>query len=184
MTRIIAGAAKGRRLAVPPAGTRPTSDRVREAVFSALGARMDFGGARVLDLYAGSGGLALEALSRGAARAVLVESNAKAAGVASANIEAVGLPGASVHRGRVQALLDAGTDAPYELVFADPPYDIAETAVTAMLAALCAHGWLAADALVVLERSSRCPDTKWPTGAVDVLVRRYGETRVEFGRVE
>lgn len=181
MTRIVAGAAKGRRLAVPPAGTRPTSDRVREAVFSALSARMDFDGARVLDLFAGSGGLALEALSRGAAKAVLVEANAKAADVARANIASVGLRGASVHRGRVQALLEAGADGPYELVFADPPYDIPEDEVTAMLAGLCSRGWLAADSLVVLERSSRCPETSWPAEIEDVQVKRYGETRVEIG---
>ncbi|WP_024796676.1 16S rRNA (guanine(966)-N(2))-methyltransferase RsmD [Tomitella biformata] len=184
MTRIIAGAAKGRRLAVPPAGTRPTSDRVREAVFSALGSRMDFDEARVLDLFAGSGGLALEALSRGAAQAVLVEANAKAADIARANIATAALRGARVHRGRVQALLDAGADGHYDLVFADPPYDIAEEDVTAMLAALCQHGWLAADALVVLERSTRCPETSWPAEIDDVQVKRYGETRVEFGRAE
>lgn len=182
MTRIVAGAAKGRRLAVPPAGTRPTSDRVREAVFSALDARMYFEDARVLDLFAGSGGLALEALSRGAAHAVLVEANAKAADITRANIAAVGLRGASVHRGRVQALLDAGPDAPYDLVFADPPYDIAEDEVTALLAGLCAHGWLAEDAMVVLERSTRCPATNWPAEIEDVQIKRYGETRVEYGR--
>lgn len=182
MTRIIAGAAKGRRLTVPPAGTRPTSDRVREAVFSALDARLHFEDARVLDLFAGSGGLALEAISRGAARAVLVEANAKAADIARANIAAVGLRGASVHRGRVQTLLDAGPDEPYELVFADPPYDIAEDEVTALLEALCRRGWLAEDAIVVLERSSRCPSTTWPEEIEDVQIKRYGETRVEYGR--
>ncbi len=183
MTRIIAGAAKGRRLAVPPAGTRPTSDRVREAVFSALGSRMDFDDARVLDLFAGSGGLALEALSRGAAEVLLVESDSKAVEVARANIATVGLPGASVRRGRVQKVLDEGSKVPYELVFADPPYGIEEEEITAMLAALCAHSWLAEGALVVLERSSRCPQSHWPTQVEDVQVKRYGETRVEFGRV-
>lgn len=181
MTRIIAGAAKGRRLAVPPAGTRPTSDRVREAVFSALGSRMDFEDARVLDLFAGSGGLALEALSRGAARAVLVEAGEKAANIARANVATVGLRGAQVRRAKVQSVLDGGSDNEYELVFADPPYDIADEDITAMLAALVTHGWLAEDAVVVLERSSRSPATTWPAEIEDVAIKKYGETRVEIG---
>ncbi len=184
MTRIIAGAAKGRRLAVPPAGTRPTSDRVREAVFSALGSRMDFDGAHVLDLFAGSGALGLEALSRGAEQAVLVEAGARASAVARANIAAAGLRGASVRRGKVQGVLEAGGEAPFDLVFADPPYDITEAEVAAMLLALCAHGWLAVGALVVLERSSRSPETSWPERIGDVQIKRYGDTRVEYGRVE
>ena len=183
MTRIIAGVAKGRRLAVPPAGTRPTSDRVREAVFSALGSRMDFDGAHVLDLFAGSGALGIEALSRGAKKAVLVESAAPAAAVARANIAAAGLPGASVRRGKVQGVLEAGGETLFDLVFADPPYDIAESEVTAMLRSLRGHGWLAAGALVVLERSSRSPETSWPEQIADVQIRRYGETRLEIGRV-
>lgn len=183
MTRIIAGAAKGRRLAVPPAGTRPTSDRVREAVFSALGSRMDFEDARVLDLFAGSGGLALEALSRGATRAVLVEAGEKAAVIARANITAVGLKGATVRRGRVLTILDGTPDNHYELVFADPPYDIADEDITAMLALLIERDWLAEDAIVVLERSTRSPATTWPAEIEDVEIKKYGETRVEFGRI-
>lgn len=181
MTRIIAGAAKGRRLAVPPTGTRPTSDRVREAVFSALGSRMDLEKAYVLDLFAGSGGLGLEALSRGAARAQLVEAGAKAADIARANIKAVGLPGAAVRRGKVQTVLDAGADVGYDLVFADPPYDLPEAEVTAVLAGLVRHGWLASGALVVLERTRRSPETTWPAEIEDVQIKRYGETRIEIG---
>ena len=181
MTRIIAGAAKGRRLAVPPTGTRPTSDRVREAVFSALGSRMELEKAYVLDLFAGSGGLGLEALSRGAARAQLVEAGAKAADIARGNIKAVGLPGATVRRGKVQTVLDAGADVGYDLVFADPPYDLPEAEVTAVLAGLVRHGWLSSGALVVLERTSRSPDTTWPAEIEDVRIKRYGETRIEIG---
>ena len=96
MTRIVAGAAGGRRLAVPPRGTRPTTDRVREAIFNVLASRLDFDGIRVLDLYAGSGALGLEALSRGAASVMFVESDRRAAEVIARNIDTVGLPGATV----------------------------------------------------------------------------------------
>ncbi|WP_067692720.1 RsmD family RNA methyltransferase [Nocardia jejuensis] len=105
MTRIIAGSAGGRRLRVPPEGTRPTSDRVREALFNLLGARMDFDEARVLDLYAGSGALGLEALSRGASRALLVESDRKAAQVIRGNIGDLGLDGAELRTNTVGAVL-------------------------------------------------------------------------------
>jgi len=179
VTRIVAGAARGRRLAVPPAGTRPTGDRVREAVFSALAARTDLEGARVLDLYAGSGALGLEALSRGAAEVVLVESDARAAAVARANVAAVGLPGASVRTARVSALLARGSDTPFDLVLADPPYAVPDAAVTEVLAALLEPGWLADGALVVLERSSRGPATRWPEGLDPVWERAYGEARCE-----
>src|SRR5438067_2074266 len=105
MTRIVAGIAGGRRLRVPPAGTRPTSDRVREALFNMLAARMDFDGVRVLDLYAGSGALGLEALSRGASHALLVESDRKAAAVVRGNIADLGLPGAELRLGAVASVL-------------------------------------------------------------------------------
>ncbi|GAB3136147.1 16S rRNA (guanine(966)-N(2))-methyltransferase RsmD [Tsukamurella serpentis] len=177
MTRIIAGAARGRRLAVPPRGTRPTSDRVREAVFSALVARLDFDGLEVLDLYAGSGALALEALSRGASRAVLVDSDARAAAVVKDNARAAGLTGATVRRGTVGAYL-GGTPERFDLVFLDPPYDLPTDTVDGDLAALCA-GWLAPDAYVVLERSARTPVATWPDGLEIELARDYGETRVE-----
>lgn len=180
MTRIVAGLARGRRLAVPAKGTRPTADRVREAVFSALAARIDLDGSRVLDLYAGSGALGLEALSRGAAELVLVEADARAAAVARANVAAVGLPGASVRTSRVASLLAGGTDAPFDLVLADPPYAVTEVAVTGVLTALLERGWLADDALVVLERASRGPSTTWPDGLDLLWERSYGEARLEI----
>jgi len=105
VTRIVAGAAGGRRLAVPPKGTRPTTDRVREALFNVLAARLDFDGLRVLDLYAGSGALGLEALSRGAASVTFVEKDRRAAEVINGNIGTVGLPGATVRRGVVATVL-------------------------------------------------------------------------------
>ncbi len=180
MTRIVAGIAGGRKLKVPPRGTRPTSERVREALFSSLQARMDFEGVAVLDLFAGSGALGLEALSRGAASAVLVESDARAASVVRENAAAVGLVGAAVRCAPVASVLAGRADAAYDLVLADPPYAVTEDAVAHMLSALVSGGWLAPDAIVVLERSSRSPHTSWPDGLEPDKVKKYGETRIEI----
>jgi 16S rRNA (guanine966-N2)-methyltransferase len=180
VTRIVAGTARGRRLKVPAQGTRPTSERVREAVFSALEARTDLDGARVLDLYAGSGALGLEALSRGASQLLLVESDARAAAVAAANVDAVGLAGAAVRRAPVASVLAQPADTPYDLVLLDPPYSVTDAAVAGILAALLQHRWLAQDALVVLERAGRSPETVWPTGLEATWAKRYGDTRVEM----
>jgi 16S rRNA (guanine966-N2)-methyltransferase len=179
MTRIVAGTAGGRRLRVPPAGTRPTSDRVREALFSALDARIDFDGVRVLDLYAGSGALGLEALSRGAAHALLIESDRKAATIVRGNIADLGLPGAELRIGSVASVLAGGSAGNYDVVFSDPPYDVDTAAVTADLRALAERGWLAPDALVVVERSIRSPEIVWPAGYIPAKARKYGETRIE-----
>jgi 16S rRNA (guanine966-N2)-methyltransferase len=180
MTRIVAGVAGGRRLKVPPAGTRPTSDRVREALFSAIDARLDLSGTLVLDLYAGSGALGLEALSRGAEQALLVESDRKAAEVVRANIAELGLPGAELRLGSVSSVLKQTAPRAYDVVFSDPPYDVSTEDVIADLAALASNGWLAPDALVAVERSSRSPEITWPAGYVALKVRKYGETRVEL----
>ncbi|MFC6012856.1 16S rRNA (guanine(966)-N(2))-methyltransferase RsmD [Nocardia lasii] len=180
MTRIVAGVAGGRRLKVPPAGTRPTSDRVREALFSAIDARLDLDGTLVLDLYAGSGALGLEALSRGAEQALLVESDRKAAEVVRANIAELGLPGAELRLGTVASVLKSPAPKAYDVVFSDPPYDVSTADVTADLTALAANGWLAPEALVVVERSSRSPEIDWPAGYSALKTRKYGETRVEF----
>ncbi|MDT2007850.1 16S rRNA (guanine(966)-N(2))-methyltransferase RsmD [Rhodococcus opacus] len=180
MTRIIAGLAGGRRLRVPPSGTRPTSDRVREALFSALHARMDLEGASVLDLYAGSGALGLEALSRGADRVVLVESDAKAAGIIKNNVTTVGLPGAEVRGAPVAAVLAGTADRPYDLVIADPPYAVGDEAVQTVLGHLRANGWVGDGSIVVLERSSRSPETAWPDGFAPVKAKKYGEARIEL----
>jgi 16S rRNA (guanine966-N2)-methyltransferase len=183
MTRIVAGRARGRRLAVPPGdGTRPTADRVREALFSSLEA--EFGalaGLRVLDLYAGSGALGLEALSRGAAHVLLVEAEHKAVRAITENVATVGLDGAVVQPARAEQVL-AGTPAePYDLVLADPPYALAGAAVTELLA-LLVDGWLATDALVVVERPRRAEPLAWPPGLVAQRERRYGETMLWYGR--
>lgn len=192
MTRIIAGAAGGLRLATPAgAGTRPTSDRVREALFSRLEHLDAIAGARVLDLYAGSGALGLEALSRGAANVVLVESARRAADLARRNGRLVeratgGSDGGATRRVQVRAepvlrYLD-GTPSPVDLAFLDPPYDLSETELARALAALAPH--LNPGALVVVERSTRSPEPGWPAGGAAGLrrsdARRYGETCVWF----
>lgn len=183
MTRIIAGTAGGRTLRTPPGpGTRPTSDRVREAVFSALDARDAVRGSRVLDLYAGSGALGLEAASRGATSVVLVESDRRAAEVVSANADALGLPGIRVVRSTVAAHLapDPAPDAGADLVLVDPPYDVDEAALAAVLDRLRA-GWLAPGGLLVVERSTRSPEPSWPDGIRRAgKPRKYGETTVWY----
>ncbi|MFF0308015.1 16S rRNA (guanine(966)-N(2))-methyltransferase RsmD [Streptosporangium sp. NPDC004379] len=184
MSRVIAGSAGGRRLAVPPGrGTRPTSDRAREGIFSTVGSLLGpLDGARVLDLYAGSGAIGLEALSRGAAHALLVESDAKAVRTIRANIASLGLPGAELAADRVERVLARGAAEPYDLVFADPPYAVADAEVRAVLERLRDHGWLAGDALVAVERESRGEALRWPSGYEEERVRRYGEASVWYGR--
>jgi 16S rRNA (guanine966-N2)-methyltransferase len=181
VTRIVAGAAKGRRLAVPPRVTRPTSERVREALFNTLRSHLDLDGAAVLDLYAGSGAVGLEALSRGAARVVLVESDRNAAQILHRNMSTVGLPGAQVLRRSVAAALGAPAE-PFDLVFADPPYELPDTEVAEVLAALAANGWLADSAVVVVERSARSAEPVWPKGIELVTQRRYGDGCLWYGR--
>jgi 16S rRNA (guanine966-N2)-methyltransferase len=184
MTRIIAGAAGGRRLAVPPGTTtRPTSDRAREGLFASVLSELgDLDGKLVLDLYAGSGAVGLEALSRGAASVSLVESDARAAAVIKANIAAVGLKGATVAVDRAERALarpPAGGGR-FDLVFADPPYATSEAAVTRVLT-LLADGWLAGDALVVVERATRSGSLDWPPGYLPGKSRRYGEATFWYG---
>jgi 16S rRNA (guanine966-N2)-methyltransferase len=183
MTRVIAGAAGGRRLAVPRGTTtRPTSDRAREGLFSSVASELGgLGGKRVLDLYAGSGAVGLEALSRGASHVLLVESDARAAAVIKANIAAVGLPGATVVTDRVERLLNRPPDEEiYDLAFADPPYAVTDEAVTRVLRQL-ADGWLADGALVVIERATRSGALDWPPGYLHGKSRRYGEATFWYG---
>lgn len=176
MTRIIAGAARGRVIAVPTTATRPTSDRVREALFSSVGSRRDLHGARVLDLYAGTGAVGLEALSRGAGHVLMVESDRAACGVLARNVAAVGLTGAEVRCAPVRGVLEGGAAQPYDLVFLDPPYQTATEVVTGDLEALLRRGWLDGEALVVVERARRSGAMIWPAGLVEHRSRRYGDT--------
>ena len=184
MTRIIAGTAGGRRLKVPPGETtRPTSDRVREALFSALDAAGVLEGARVLDLYAGSGALGLEAASRGAAQVVLVEAARPAAQTARANVAALALPGVRVVAERVERFLAAPAAAAgggWDVVLLDPPYAVESEHVAGLLRQLVPL--LAPAATVVLERSSRSPEPVWPAEFGEVRERRYGETSLWTAR--
>jgi 16S rRNA (guanine966-N2)-methyltransferase len=166
---------------VPARGTRPTTDRVRESLFNVLVARMDLHGASVLDLYAGSGALGLEALSRGAASAVFVESDHRAAAVIDKNITTLGVTGATLRRGTVASVLAAGAATPVDLVLADPPYEVSEAEVNEMLTALNGYGWTAEGSVVVVERAASGPDLTWPDGWQQWPARRYGDTRLEMG---
>lgn len=168
---------------MPSKGTRPTSDRVREAVFNALTARLDFAGLSVLDLYAGSGALGLEALSRGAASATFVEADARAAAVIAENIKTLGVRDATVRRGSVDTVLAGGATRPVDLVFADPPYDLADAAVDAMLTVLAAAGWVSIGSVVLVERRASSGPVSWPEGWDALSARRYGDTRVELAEV-
>ena len=181
MTRIIGGTAGGRRLQVPPGtGTRPTSDRTREALFSALESLLGtWQGVTVLDLYAGSGAVGLEALSRGAADAVCVEKDRRAAALVKRNAAELGLALRVVTRS-VPAYL-GGEPHAFDLVFLDPPYDVGEGAVRRDLSAL-AGGWLAPGAVVVVERSARSALREWPRGYEPLRDRRYGETVLGYAR--
>lgn len=187
MTRVVAGVARGRRLAVPTGtGTRPTSDRAREALFSTLTSMVGaWAGRRVLDLYAGSGAVGLEALSRGADHCLLVESDPRALGTLRANIETVGLPGAEASGATVERLVADGRPGgspAYDVVFLDPPYDLGAEAVRKVLGQLVVNGWLAAAAVVAIERASRDEPWEWPGGLVAERSRRYGEAMLWYGR--
>jgi 16S rRNA (guanine966-N2)-methyltransferase len=172
--RVVAGRLGGRRLTAPPGeGTRPTSDRVREALFSALG---PLDGERVLDLYAGSGALAIEALSRGAARAVLVERDARAIAAIRRNLDDLSVaPEEAVVRRRdvVKALRDAReADESYDLVFIDPPYRLAAGLGPALADAL---QWVLAPGARVIGESDRRTPLELP-GLTTTFERRYGDT--------
>lgn len=178
MTRIIAGTARGARLEVPGAGTRPTSDRVRESLFGALDSLDVIAGARVLDLYAGSGALGLEAMSRGAASADFVERGRQAAAIVRRNAAVVskagGVPSGRVHEVAVHAYLLRAA-GPFDLVFTDPPYDFDDAAMTADLIAL--RPLLSPEAVVVVERARR--STAPDFAAADLQPFReksYGDT--------
>ncbi|PRB65054.1 16S rRNA (guanine(966)-N(2))-methyltransferase RsmD [Microbacterium sp. MYb45] len=178
MTRIIAGAARGARLEVPGVGTRPTSDRVRESLFGALEALSAIDGARVLDLYAGSGALGLEALSRGAASADLVERGRQAAAIVRRNAavvaKAAGRSAGRVHEGAVHTYLQRAA-GPFDLVFTDPPYDLDDAAMTADLVALAPL--LSPDAVVVVERARRATPPDFGAAGLELFREKsYGDT--------
>jgi 16S rRNA (guanine(966)-N(2))-methyltransferase RsmD len=173
--RVIAGAFKGRPLRAPAGrATRPTSDRVREALFSILG---DVEGLRVLDLFAGSGALGIEALSRGAAEAVFVEQDRRAAGAIRANLESVGAPASNIRTESAFSYLGRAHDGPFDLVFADPPYSSA-TRIGGRLSELLAPV-LTDSSLTVTESDKRAP-LELALPLIDERV--YGDTRIAIHR--
>jgi 16S rRNA (guanine966-N2)-methyltransferase len=177
VTRIISGEAGGRRLRTPDGeSTRPTSDRVREALFSSLEARDAIRGAHVMDLYAGSGALGLEAASRGAASVLLVESDRGASATIRANISDLGVAGARLQSSTVERALNRPASLRYDVVLADPPYDVSEDSLAGVLEMLLAHQWLAQEPIIVVERSSRSPEPRWPDGIIATGSKAYGET--------
>ncbi len=162
-------------------GTRPTSDRAREGLFSTVGSLLGpLDGLRVADLYAGSGAVGLEAVSRGAAHALLVESDPKAVRAIRANLAALRLPGVSVVADRVERVLAAPPDEPYDFVFADPPYALPEEALSTTLRLLRDNDWAAPGALIAVERQSRGPGPSWPKGFEPARERRYGEATIWY----
>ncbi|MBL0888004.1 16S rRNA (guanine(966)-N(2))-methyltransferase RsmD [Myceligenerans indicum] len=185
--RIVAGRLGGRTLVVPPKGTRPTSDRVREAIFSRLDHLDVLDGTRVLDLYAGSGALGLEAASRGAQHVTLVDSARGAVAAARGNVATLGLgSGVQVVAGPVERYTAALATAPpasgtaLDLVFLDPPYDLSDDDLAQVLGDLAAPGVLASGAVVVVERSARSPEPAWPDSLSPFGRKAYGETVVHY----
>ncbi len=178
--RIVGGRLKGRVLHAPASGAiRPTSERLRESIFDILAHRHDaVEGARVVDLFAGSGALGIEALSRGAEFALFVDNGAEARALLRANVEALALGGVTrIWRADATRLGKAPAGAPFTLAFLDPPYD--KGFAGPALAALCEGGWLAADALVVVEEAAKA-EIAAPPALERVDERVYGETRIAF----
>ena len=178
MTRVIAGSARGRRLAVPDcSATRPTSDRAREGLFSSLLSLLDLDGARVLDLYAGSGALGLEALSRGAASATLVEQDPDAVAALRENVDRLRLPGAHVLAVPVERFLAVDPEPRYDLALVDPPYELDVVPVEELL-----RPWLVEGGVAAVERATRGRELVWPGGWEGVRERRYGAATLWYGR--
>ena len=190
MSRIIAGSRGGRRLTMPSGDrTRPTTDRVREALFSALAAwagsssaapEVTLDGLSFCDLYAGSGAVGLEAASRGAAPVLLVEGDRRTAQVTRRNADELGLT-VEIRALRVETVLAQRATHSYDIVFADPPYELAADTLDGLLGPAWPHGWVAEHGLMVVERSRRTPPPSWPAAVTDTWSRTYGETIVYFG---
>lgn len=193
MSRIIAGSRGGQRIAMPPGDrARPTTDRVREALFSAIAAwagtaaepvERSLGGLAFCDLYAGSGAVGLEAASRGASRVLLVERDHRTAQLSRRNAEALGLA-VEILTSSVEQVLRKSPDRPFDIVFADPPYELDTPTVSAQIELLVVNSWADRDSLIVVERSRRSPKLVWPDVAAQRWSRAYGETILCFGALE
>jgi 16S rRNA (guanine966-N2)-methyltransferase len=184
--RIVAGSAGGRRLRTPPgASTRPTSDRVKEALFSALEAQVGtLAGRRFLDVFAGSGAIGLEARSRGASHVTLVERDPATARLIRANARSLGLDEVTVVAGAANTVAaEPPEGGGYDVCFLDPPYGLRASQLETLLGTLAASGWLQAGCIVVLERSRRDGDWSWPEGFEGLRAKKYGETMLWYGRV-
>ncbi|PMC65306.1 16S rRNA (guanine(966)-N(2))-methyltransferase RsmD [Corynebacterium tuscaniense] len=182
MNRIISGEARGRKIKVPPEGTRPTSDRAREGLFSSLQVRFGFIGQNVLDLFAGSGALGLEAASRGADEVVFVENDPKAVEVIHHNAGVVGHPNVIIEPVKASTYVARAPREHFTMVLADPPYELSDESVVEMLHALIPA--LADGAAVVIERHRDSPETAWPEGFTPtgqkLKKRLYGIARMDM----
>ncbi|MCK9894656.1 16S rRNA (guanine(966)-N(2))-methyltransferase RsmD [Frankia sp. AgB32] len=182
MTRIIGGSAGGRHLLVPPGrSTRPTSDRAREGLFNTLSTRLDLTGARFADLFAGTGAVGLEALSRGASHALLVDRDVAAVRALRRNVAALGLAGAEVVQAAVARVVQNTPGNPYDVIFLDPPYAMSDDELGGVLANVRTADWLTADGVCVVERSHRSAPVAWPEGMCALRDRRYGEGVLWYG---
>lgn len=179
--RVIAGIARGRRLKAPAGRrVRPTADRVKEALFNVLGDRVK--GSSVLDLYAGAGGLGIEAISRGAAKVVMVESSPAALGAITANLETTGFSErARVIRGRAEAAVCSVLvkESSFDLIFMDPPYRISGDELERIFDSLIKRGLVTSRSLLILESSSRKSPQDF-AGFVMESLRVYGDTSLIF----
>jgi 16S rRNA (guanine966-N2)-methyltransferase len=193
VSRIIAGSRGGRRIVMPPGDrTRPTTDRVREALFSAIAAWAGTAAGPVeqslahlafCDLYAGSGGVGFEAASRGAHPVLLVERDPRTARLTKSNAETLELT-VDIVISPVEQVLRRPPARPFDVVFADPPYELETSAVTAQLEQLVANRWVGPGSLIVVERSRRTPDLDWPDATAKRWSRTYGDTIMSFGSLE
>lgn len=186
--RIIAGSAKGRTLVTPAGVTRPTSDRTREGIFSALESEIGTcEGITFLDLYGGTGAVGLEALSRGAAEVIAVEKDVKAANVCRENYELIKnvVTGRfSVLRMSVDAFLDLDTnkESHFDVIYLDPPYDVPNSTIEKVLSKIIERKILRSDGVVIAERASRSNAFSWPQGYTPIKERKYGEGTVYFAQ--